>query len=230
MWGAWCGLHRILRVDYHKKRMIKLILLATLTASLWAADKPEPGFTALFNGKDLDGWTKSQENESTFSIADGVIKANGPRCHLFYQGPVGNHAFKNFELKVDVMTEPGANGGIYFHTEYQPQGWPAKGFEVQVNNSYERDPRKTASLYQVKDNAEKVADDKKWFTEHIVVKDDMVTIYVDGKKITEWSQPAGYGGPKDTPGRVLSSGTFALQGHDPGSTIYYKNIRVKPLK
>jgi hypothetical protein len=34
---------------------------------------------------------------------------------------------------------------------------------------------------------------------------------------------------EDNPGRVLSSGTFALQGHDPGSVIYYKNIKVKPL-
>jgi hypothetical protein len=30
-------------------------------------------------------------------------------------------------------------------------------------------------------------------------------------------------------GRSLSSGTFALQGHDPGSRVEYKNIRVKPL-
>ena len=33
------------------------------------------------------------------------------------------------------MTEPGSNGGVYFHTEYQPQGWPRKGFEVQVNQT-----------------------------------------------------------------------------------------------
>jgi hypothetical protein len=31
------------------------------------------------------------------------------------------------------------------------------------------------------------------------------------------------------PGRKIGTGTFALQGHDPGSTVYYKNIRVKPL-
>jgi len=30
-------------------------------------------------------------------------------------------------------------------------------------------------------------------------------------------------------GRRLSSGTFALQGHDPESTVYFRNIRVKPL-
>ena len=57
--------------------------------------------------------------------------------------------FRDFELKVDVMAEANSNGGIYFHTQYQDQNWPAKGFEVQVcNDSYKRDPRKTGSLYK----------------------------------------------------------------------------------
>ncbi|TMI85786.1 MAG: DUF1080 domain-containing protein, partial [Bacteroidetes bacterium] len=30
-------------------------------------------------------------------------------------------------------------------------------------------------------------------------------------------------------GRVLSRGTFALQGHDPNSKVYFKNIMVRPL-
>ena len=208
--------------------MRKLILF-TLGAALFAADKPEKGFTSLFNGKDLDGWTKAEENEGTFTFKDGAIVANGSRCHIYYTGPFHNHDFKDFELKVDVMTKANSNGGIYFHTEYQKTSWPDKGFEVQVNNSYEKDPRKTASLYMVQDNMNKVAGDDKWFTEHIIVKGNHVQVFVDGKKVTDWTQPDGYTGPKNTPGRVLSHGTFALQGHDPGSTVYYKNIRVKPL-
>lgn len=205
---------------------MRTLALLVLPAAMFAA---EPGFTDLFNGKNLDGWTKAQENESTFNVVDGVIKTVGPRCHLFYTGPFQNHTFKNFELKVDVMTEPNSNGGIYFHTAYQEKSWPDKGFEVQVNNTYERDPRKTGSLYMVQDYHERAAEDKKWFTEHIIVKGDNVQIFVDGKKVVDWTQPADWQGPKGNPGRVLSSGTFALQGHDPGSTIYYKNIRVKPL-
>ncbi len=206
------------------------ILTLSAAALLTAADKPEKGFTSLFDGKNLDGWTKAEENESTFSFKDGAIVANGPKCHIYYTGAFHNHDFKNFELKVDVMTEPNSNGGIYFHTEYQKTSWPDKGFEVQVNNTFEKDPRKTASLYQVQDNMAKVAEDKKWFTEHIIVKGNNVQVFVDGKKVTDWTQPEGYAGPKGSPGRVLSHGTFALQGHDPGSTVYYKNIRVKPLK
>ncbi|MEZ5355085.1 MAG: DUF1080 domain-containing protein [Bryobacteraceae bacterium] len=197
----------------------------------FAADKPEKGFTSLFNGKDLDGWTKAKENEGTFSVRDGAIVANGPRCHLYYTGKVHGHNWKNFELKVDVMTEANSNGGIYFHTAAQETNWPDKGFEVQVNNTFERDPRKTGSLYMVQDYMDRAAQDKTWFTEHIIVQGNHVTVLVDGKKVVDWTQPDGWTGPnKNTPGRVLSSGTFALQGHDPGSTVYYKNIRVKALK
>jgi hypothetical protein len=210
--------------------MRSITLLAAASVALAADPKPEKGFKALFNGKDLTGWTKAKENEGTFRVEDGSIIANGPRCHLYYTGKDGKASYTNFELKVDVMTRKNSNGGIYFHTAYQEKNWPDKGFEVQVNNTFERDFRKTASLYMVQDNKGKVADDDKWFTEHIVVKGKSVTVFVDGKKVTDWTQPDGWAGPPKMPGRVLSSGTIALQGHDPGSTVYYRNIRIKPLK
>ncbi len=205
------------------------ILTLTAAALLTAADKPEKGFKSLFNGKNMDGWTVSKENPDTFSVKDGAIVAKGPYAHLFYTGPINNHDFKNFELKVDVMTEPNSNGGIYFHTTYQEKGWPDKGFEVQVNNTH-KDVKKTGGLYNIKDNLEKVADDNKWFTEHIIVKGNHVQVFVDGKLVTDWTQPEGFTPPKGHAGRVLDHGTFALQGHDPGSVVHYKNIRVKPLK
>jgi len=63
------------------------------------------------------------------------------------------------------------------------------------------------------------AKDRVWFNEHIIVQDNHVTIFVDGKKVVDWTEP----------GRDLNVGTFALQGHDPGSTVRYTNIYVKPL-
>jgi hypothetical protein len=193
-------------------------------------DKSEKGFVALFNGKDLDGWTKAKENEDAFKVEDGSIVANGKRCHLYYTGKIKGKPsnLKNFELKVDVMTKPKSNGGIYFHTAYQETGWPDKGFEVQVNNSH-TDWKKTGGLYNVQDNKEPF-EDNKWFTEHIIVKGNQVQVFVDGKKVSDWTQPADWAGPKGNPGRKLDMGTFALQAHDPGSTILYTNIRVKPLK
>jgi len=205
------------------KRLLPLLLLCLLPAA--AAEK---GFISLWDGKTFDGWQKSAENTGTFKIEDGKIVANGSRCHLFYVGDVHGGKFKDFELKVDVMTKPNSNGGIYFHTAVQEEGWPAKGFEVQVNNSH-KDWRRSGGLYAVDDVKNPGTKDGEWFTEHIVVKGDHVTIYLDGKKVVDWTQPKGWTPPENMDGRMIGSGTFALQGHDPGSTVYYKNIRVKPL-
>ena len=181
----------------------------------------------LFDGKSLDGW-KFSDKEGTFSVEDGKIVVHGPRSHLYYVGPVRNHNFKNFEFKADVMTMPGSNSGIYFHTAYQEQGWPDKGFEVQVNNSH-TDWKRTAGLYDIKDVREVPAADNEWFTERILVEGKRIRTYVNDKLIVDYTQPANVTPPKEHPGRVLSSGTFALQGHDPKSKVFYKNILVKPL-
>jgi hypothetical protein len=143
-------------------------------------------------------------------------------------GPVNDHVFTDFEWKADVMTFPGANSGMYFHTEYQDGGWPQKGYEVQVNNSH-TDPKRTAGLYSVQDNMEAPAKDDEWFTMQIVVQGKHVTTSVNGKTIVDYTEPEGVQRPADMKDRLISSGTFALQGHDPKSKVLFKNIMVKPL-
>ena len=191
------------------------------------ADKD--GFYSLFDGKTLDGW-KVNEKPEGFTVVDGAIVVNGERGHAFYAGPVANHDFKNFHFKADVMTFPKANSGIYFHTKYQPDGWPAAGFEAQVNNS-QSDRKRTGGLYSVKDVMDTPpVGDNEWFTYEIIVKGQDVKILINGKPTTEWTQPADWTPPKGMEGRKLGRGTFALQAHDPGSKVMYKNIKVKPLE
>jgi len=202
-----------------------------------AAPAVEPGFTSLFNGKDFSGWTIAGPAES-FTIQDGAIVAKGAASHAYYTGDVRKHAFRDFELKVDVMTRPGSNGGIYMLTEFQEVGgnvrasgrFPSKGFEVQVNNSH-TDRARTGSLYHVQDVLDtSPAKDDEWFTEHIIVKGNTVTVNVNGKQTVQWTQPADWNGGREGPGRSITGpGTIALQAHDPNSTVYYKNIRIKPL-
>lgn len=147
------------------------------------------------------------------------------RAHLFYDGPVENHDFENFVFKADIMTTPGSNSGIFFHTKYQEEGWPAHGYEAQVNNSFDADPRRTASLYNVDDNTEITYPDDEWFTMTIRVEGQHITILVNDEIVTDYTEPEDV----DRGTNVLSSGTFALQGHDPDSKVYFKNIKVKPL-
>jgi hypothetical protein len=202
--------------------------LAFCTAmSTTSAEAGEAGWVSLFDGKTLNGW-KASENSRSFSIRDGVIVAAGARSHLFYVGPVENAIFTDFELKVDVMTKPGANGGIYFHTEYQEEGWPLKGFEAQVNNTH-KNKNRTGSLFQMQNITTAPARDNVWFTEHIIVRGKHIVVRVDGKTVVDWTEPETPEAPNAYPGRIVSSGTFALQAHDPASTVHYKNMRVRPL-
>lgn len=207
------------------------LLLALLAASLLApragraSDGVELGFTPLCDGKTFNGWKRAEESPNTWTIQDGAFVAHGARCHLFYVGDP--KPFKDFDLKVDVMTKPGSNGGIYFDTKYQAQGWPKTGIECQVNNTHS-DWIRTGSLYGLVNIARSPAQDNKWWTQEIIVRGRTVTVLVDGRRIFEYREPPGVEAEKNF-GRKLCGGTFALQGHDPNSTVYYKNIRVKRL-
>jgi hypothetical protein len=187
----------------------------------------DAGWISLFDGKSLDNW-KVGENAGTFSVDSGTIIAHGEVAHLYYNGDVMNHNFKNFEFKAEVMTSKGSNSGIYFHTTYQEGGWPKKGYEVQVNNSH-TDWRRTGSLYGIDDVKEVYVKDREWYTEYIKVEGKRVIIKINDKTVVDYTEPEN---PKREPGnegRLISSGTFALQGHDPKSTVHYRNIFVRPL-
>jgi hypothetical protein len=199
-----------------------LALLATPAVPIQAAES-EDGFVSLMDGKTFDGWKMAEENQDTWKIEDGAFVAHGPRCHLFYVGDP--KPFKNFHFKAEVMTEPHSNGGIYFHTKYQEKDWPRAGFESQVNITHS-DWIKTGSLWGLVNIGVAAAQDQKWWTQEIIVKGNSVMVIIDGKRLFEYNEPPGAqpGKPFE---RKLSEGTFALQGHDPNSTIRYKNIRVK---
>lgn len=197
----------------------------TLSPNGANAGGDESGWAPIFDGKTFAGWKPSTENSGTWKIEEGAFVTRGERSHLFYVGD--ERPLKNFELKVDVMTEKNSNGGIYFHTKYQEEGWPRIGFETQVNNTHS-DWKKTGSLYDVVNVRESAAKDNQWWTQHVIVKGNQVTVKVDGKTVMEYTEPA-----DQKPGaqftRKLDQGTIAFQAHDPGSVVRYKNVRVKRL-
>ena len=194
----------------------------------------EAGFVTMFNGTDLTGW-KINENPDSWSVVDGAIKSNGERSHLFYVGTdeYGDTAqtldkpFRDFHFKAMVKTEPNANAGIYFHTRYQDSGWPKGGYEAQVNATH-KDPKKTGSLYAVQNVMEAPHEDNVWFPYEIKVVGKQITFTVNGKEVLNYTEPED-AKPGDGFDRVLSAGTIALQAHDPGSVVYFKDLQIKRL-
>lgn len=185
------------------------------------------GFADLFDGTSTSGW-KIGDNAGSVRVADGDLITNGDCGHLFYDGPVYQHQFKNFELRAMVMTHENSNSGVYFHTVFQQGGWPQKGYEVQVNNSH-GDWRRTGGLYAIQDVKEAPAKDGQWFEMTVRVEGKHVVVHVDGRVTADYTEPDGVQRDRGFAGRLIDRGTFALQAHDPGSEVHYRQIRVKPL-
>lgn len=203
-----------------------LLLISSTTFAQWHT---------LFDGQTLEGW-KASENAASWKIEDGTLVTAGERSHLFYSGDVLDANFKNFEFSVDVKSTPGSNSGIYIHSGFQENGWPSAGYECQVNNSAPpTDPggyvehKMTGSIYAIRNVWKSPVPDHEWFNYRIKVQGKTIQTFINGMLAAEYTEPDEIYRSKGMEGRVLGSGTFAFQCHDPGSVVYFKNIKVKPL-
>lgn len=178
--------------------------------------RSDEGFVSLFNGQDLSGW-KASEN-GNFSVEDGAIVVRGNRAHLFTI-----REYQNFDFTCEIMTQPGSNSGIYFHTAYE-ETWPSRGYEVQVNCTHS-DPVKNGSLWGVVKNYNARVKDNEWYAMQITVEDQNIVTRVNGEIVVDYTEPAGV-----TAARRIGKGSIALQAHDPKSVVKYRNIRLKKLK
>lgn len=179
------------------------------------------GWVNIFNGEDLTGW-EANDTQGFFFVEDGMIKGQGGRCHLYYM-----EELQNFELKIDVYINDKGNSGVYFHAPWIQNNWPVEGFEIQVNATHS-DPVKTGSLYNIIKLFESPCPPDTWFTYHIIVVGDSVTVKIDDKVLYTYVDPMG---PKGVRGikHISQPGYIALQQHDPGTHPQFKNIYLKKL-
>lgn len=215
-----------------KKFQILLLLLCS-SVFLISCQPREAEWVELFNGKDLTGWT-ANENTASFKVENGLLVANGPISHLFYTGDFKNGVFHNFELKAMVKTEANSNSGIVFHTQEQSRGPLLRGYEVQINNSYEREGdflelKKTGSIYGIRNVYYDTAKDGEWFELRFKVVENRCEVFVNGVQVVDYIQPEEPYRPKNDKLKIFSNGRLALQSHDPLSKVYFKSIQVKPL-
>lgn len=200
-----------------KRALFAALPVLALTACLALADDPAKpaadadGWITLFDGKTLDGW-KASEKPENWTVEEGTITGRGERSHLFYM----REEFENCEFKADVKLNKGGNSGMYFRTEFGP-GWP-KGYEAQVNNS-SKDPVRTGSLYYLSKVFEQHVPDDTWWNQHVIVEGNHITIKVNDKVLVDFVDE----------NNTYKKGLLALQQHDPGSVVHYKNLMVKKL-
>jgi hypothetical protein len=211
--------HTTNKIFIMKKIFIAEFVLSVLIMTGCKVESQNGEWQNIFDGKTLEGWTKSEENSGSITVDNGAIKCSGPRAHLYYDG-----AFENFEFEATVKTDKLSNSGIFFHTQY----------EVQINNSYPgtddyRESRKTGSIYNIRNIYYPLVKDEEWFKVRIRVVENHVEVFVNDQKVNDYVEPVNpwrWDGGEDV---KLGKGTFALQGHDAGRSVWFKDIRVKKV-
>ncbi len=196
-----------------------LICLALSPALLFAQTEPskptaaqpdQSGWIRLFDGKTLSGWTAPDPGRWHVT-PEGVLVGEGPVSHLFSPG-----TYTNLEFKSQVRLNHAGNSGMYFRA-LLGTGWP-KGYEAQVENT-SPDPQKTGSLYNLHKITEQLIPDDTWWTQHIIAIGNRIVIKVNDKIVTDFVDSAW----------TYKTGHLALQQHNEGSVVMYRNTLVRPL-
>jgi hypothetical protein len=195
------------------------LVVAVLLGNARAQSEPEAtfapqpdarGWIPLFDGKTLSGW-KSMDQGRWHVTPEGVLVGEGPMGHLF-----SPRVYTNLEFKAEIKLNQSGNSGMYIRA-ILGSGWP-QGYEAQVENT-SSDPQKTGSLYNLAKVTQQLIPDDTWWTQHIIVVKNRIIIKVNGKVVVDFV---------DEKNRFVS-GHLALQQHNEGSVVQYRNLMVKPL-
>jgi hypothetical protein len=197
-------------------------------------DAPPEGFVALFNGKDLEGWTVTKgANKDAWKAEDGMIVCSGDKGGWL----LTDKEFTDFELRLDFKIPPRGNSGVALRTP--AEGNPAYvGMEIQIlDDAWHLDPnnvkdlkptQKTGAIYDVvppsKDALKPVGE---WNTFVITCKGRRVAVVLNGEQIVD----ADLDDYKDKfdkhPGLKAEKGRVGLQSH--GSRVEFRRLFLKPL-
>ena len=117
----------------------------------------EPGFTRIFNGKNLEGWkVAGGGKKESWIVKDGVLHASPGGNWLAYKKSYGD-----FILRLDWKMSRGANSGIFFRVPTTGDGSsPYGGFEAQITNNSRKPEHCTGALYGIIPIS---TDPKKWY-------------------------------------------------------------------
>jgi len=203
--------------------------LATACCLLLATHLPAASRIQLFNGKDLTGW--KMVGPGKFEVENGTLKTVGGMGLLYYtEKPFGNTTIR----VIFKTTGDRDNSGVFIRLPEQPKDpWYGvhNGYEVQIDAAGD-EWHSTGALYSLsKVTARNQKPVNEWNTMDIILKGQLTTIILNGKKINEFrgdqQVPARKQWYEPIRGPRPDIGYIGLQNHDGRSTIYFKEISVK---
>ncbi len=228
------------------KPTLILLLLLSLTAATGPGKKPGK-WTTLFDGKNLKGWhTYLKTSTEGWVIEDGAVTPSNAHGDL-----VTDKEYQNFDLEFEFKVPSQGNGGVIYKITESPtiketymsgpeyQVLDDKGYEWkdgQGNRLKLKDSQMTAAAYDIVPPADLsvVKPTGEWNKGRIVVQNEHVTHYLNGRKIVEyeygseaWKKLVAASKFATAPyATAHAKGKISLQGHG-NDKVYYRNVRIQ---
>ncbi len=212
-----------------------LLLVFWLAAAHTSPALAGPGWTQLFNGRDLNGW--KHVGPGGMTVVDGEIHTAGGMGLLYWGGaPIGNCTLR----VVYRMRDENDNSGVFIRIPIEPrEEWMPVyyGYEVQIDER-DDDYHRTGDLYSFnKAQAKSGKPGPAWNVMEITLRGNRTLVTLNGKQVTDWTDtPAAQA---SAPARVHTyepqrgvrpdRGWFGLQNHSDADVVYFKEVAIKPL-
>ncbi|MDR3251847.1 MAG: DUF1080 domain-containing protein [Tannerella sp.] len=246
------------RITKKRALLAGLLIIAGLTSNVWKASgqttvnslsekEKKQGWTLLFNGVDLEGWTsvgKQTPPEKGWTVENGVLTVNkgGPTR----AGDIISKAlFSEFDLVFEFRLTKAANSGVkYLFTNYEKGGWLGNEYQV-LDDDFHPDAkegrdgnRKTASFYDVfpVTGKKQMKPTGEWNIGRVVVQGSKVTHYLNDKKVLtydrkskQYEEAVKLSKFKDAQPffGTVNEGHILLQEHNDEAS--FRNIKIKDL-
>jgi hypothetical protein len=216
--------------------MRKSTLLSAIVILLVTFSCKEKQWQQLFNGKDLTGW--EQVGPGKFIVEDGLLKTVGGMGMILYPAQKFGDVIIRVAYKVQ---DNDCNSGVFIRLPEKPADeWAAvnTGYEVQIDNGTRHvggEYHCSGVLYSLtKAMANPQKSPGEWNTMEITLEGPRTIVFINGEKVTDFTEgdsvpPKTRDFEPDRGPRPLS-GYIGLQNHDSLSTVYFREVAVKPLK
>jgi hypothetical protein len=180
-------------------------------------------------GDDLENWNTDRGEESRFELddEDDALRVRGGPGQI-----ETDEEYANFVLQLECRVRGnGLNSGIFFRA-LRDARWA--GYESQIHNAVKgRDATRptdygTGGIYRRQAARRVVPKDYEWFTKTIVADGPHIAVWVNGHQVSDWTDDRT---PHESAreGQRLEAGVIAIQGHDPGTDLEFREFNVAEL-
>jgi hypothetical protein len=180
----------------------------------------DTAFLPLFNGKDLTGWKRHEDEDGAgeWRVREGVLVGSGARSHLFSE----QGHYQNFHFRAEVKVNRNGAAGVCFRSEFgiRPTERPY-GYEAEIRCTQVASAPKTGSLYRLQPVTEDLIKADEWFMLEIIAVEKRITIKVNGQLTVHFidaREPYHH-----------ERGHFALQVWQPDTVVQFRKIEIKEL-